>query len=82
MEELNSELVGKIQIINSELTDKSLEYNLRYVRSLIKESHYVVAGIIRPITPNQFYIMFVSGNYCTAICYTMGAAEQPKVLLL
>lgn len=74
-------LIGKVPIINSELTDKSLEENLQYVRSLIKERHYVVAGIIRPITSNQFYIMFVSGNYCTAVCYTMGAAEQKIILV-
>lgn len=80
--QLNSDLVGRIPIINSELTDKSLEDNLRYIRSLIKETHYVVAGIIRPITPNQFYIMFVSGSYCTAICYTMGATEQPKITIM
>ena len=79
---LNSDLVGRVPIINSESTDKSLEDNLRYIRSLIKETSYVAAGIIRPITSNQFYIMFINGDYCTAICYTMGAADQSKVIIL
>ena len=70
---LTNTLKEYILIIDSNLTTASLTDNLKSIKTQLNNTgKSFCAGYIRPITTNQWYIMWSWGGYCTAFCCSFG----------
>ena len=68
-----------VQVINSNLPEKSLEENLEAIKAQLPVQA-VCMGWIRPKTPNRFYIMFKAGLNCTVITYAYSVENQILII--
>ncbi len=68
-----------VQVINSDLVEKSLEENLEAIKAQLPVQA-VCMGWVRPTTQNRFYIMFKNGAYCTVITYAYSPTNQLLII--